>query len=450
MFGTIRKSHIFIAAILAIGFFTASVTSSFAQDLTPEQEAKLRADLAAIEAEIKQQEAILTQKRTEGVSIERDVSILNAKIKSAQLKIRQHELVISNLGKDISVKNNTITALGTRIDNSRESLAQVIERTREIDNYSIAEAILSNQDISKFFIDLDSFASIQQSLKTHLDGIKDAKSQNETVKKDLDVKRNKEIDVKVNVERETNIIKQAEAEKKRLLNLNKNEQKNYQTNIASNNAKATAIRNQLFKLRDAGPIKFGDAVTYAKAAEARTGVRAAFVLAIIQQESNLGANVGRCYLTDAATGAGVAASTGKAFPNLMKASRDVQPFMKITADLGRDPYKTLVSCPLSVGYGGAMGPAQFIPSTWQIFAARIATALGKPASDPWNPQDAFMASSMYLGDLGAGAKTHTTERNAACRYYSGRSCSGSNTFYGDQVMARVNNIQNNIDILQGI
>ncbi len=450
MFGTIRKSYILIAIFSAFVFLTAHVGSIFAQDLTPEQEQKLRAELAQIEAEIKDQETILKQRQSEGASIERDVSILNSKIKTAQLKIRQHELTINNLGKDISVKNNTITALGSRIDSGKDSLAQIIEKTREIDNYSMVEAILSNQDISKFFIDLDSFASINQSLKTHLDGIKDAKSENETVKKELDVKRNKEIDIKVSVERETNVIKQAEAEKKRLLSLNKDQQKGYQTVIATKKQEADKIRNQLFKLRDAGPIKFGDAVTYAKAAEARTGVRAAFVLAIIQQESNLGANVGRCYLTNPETGAGVGATSGTVFSNLMKANRDVQPFLKITADLGRDPYKTLVSCPLSTGYGGAMGPAQFIPSTWQIFAQRIAVALGKPASDPWNPQDAFMASSMYLGDLGAHNKTYTTERNAACRYYSGRTCSGTNVFYGDQVMARVKSIQDNIDILAGL
>ena len=96
-----------------------------------------------------------------------------------------------------------------------------------------------------------------------------------------------------------------------------------------------------------------------------------------------------------------------------------------------------------------MGPSQFIPSTWKLFEDRIASALGKPASDPWNPQDAFMASGFYLGDLGATAQTYTAERNAACRYYSGRSCSGSNTFYGNQVMARVSAIQANIDILGG-
>lgn len=436
------------ALFLGVYHYTAPV---FAQsnDLTPEQEAKLRAELADIESQIKQQQNILSQKATEGVSIQRDIDILNARIKQAQLKIKAKELSISKLGKDITVRTNTISALGTRIDRGRQSLEQIIQRTREIDNYSYIEAMLSTSDISDFFIDLDSFTSIKQSLQTHLTDIKDAKSKNETVRKELDVKRTEEIDVKTSIENEKKIIERSEAEKKRLLALNKNEQANYKTLIANNTRRASEIRNQLFRLRDAAAIKFGDAVTYAKAASAKSGTRAAFILAIIQQESSLGANVGRCYLTDATTGAGVHSTSGRVYSNLMKASRDVQPFLDITSALGRDPYKTLVSCPLNIGFGGAMGPAQFIPSTWQLFETRIANALGKSHSDPWNPQDAFMASGFYLADLGAGSQTYTAERNAACRYYSGRSCSGSNAFYGNQVMARVKTIQDNIDILDG-
>jgi membrane-bound lytic murein transglycosylase B len=353
------------------------------------------------------------------------------------------------LGKDISIKTNTINTLGGKIVKSKDSLSQIIQRTREIDNYSVAEALLSSKDISEFFIDLDSFTSIKQQMRSHLTTIKTAKAENEEAKQDLDNKRNEEIGIKVNVENERKIIQNAEAQKKKLLALNKNEQKAYKSVIADKNKRAAEIRNALFQLRDSAAIKFGDAVTYAKAASAKTGVRAAFVLSIIQQESNLGANVGACFLRNQETGAGVRRSSGAAVQNLMKPNRDVKPFLEVTASLGRDPFNTPVSCPLSYGFGGAMGPAQFIPSTWALFKDRIATLNNKPVADPWNPQDAFMASALYLADLGASSQTATAERNAACRYYSGRSCSGSNTFYGNQVMARVKTMQDNINILQG-
>jgi len=439
---------VIIASILP---FTGN-TDVYAQsnNLTPEQEAALRSELASIEQQIKEQEAILSSKKNEGASLERDIAILNAQIKSAQLKIQAHELSINKLGKDITVKTNTIRTLSERIDAGKESLAQIVQRAREIDDYSMIEALLTNQDVSEFFVDVDSYISIKSSLRNRLDEIRNAKSENELAKKDLDTKRNQEIDLKVNVQAEQSKIKTAEAEKKRLLTLNKNQQQSYQTIISNKQARAQEIRNALFKLRDVEAIKFGDAVALAKRASAKTGVRAAYVLAIIQQESNLGANVGQCYLTDEATGAGVKKSSGAVVQNVMKPTRDVQPFLSITKALGRDPYKTVVSCPLSIGYGGAMGPAQFIPSTWRLFEDKIAQYVGRSASDPWNPEDAFMASALYLADLGAASQSYTAERNAACRYYSGRSCSGSNTFYGDQVMGRVQTIQDNIDILSNL
>ncbi len=122
--------------ISGVNIFSTKTAEAQSTDLTPEQEAKLRAELADIENQIKTQQGILTQKAGEGVSIQRDIDILNARIKQAQLKIRAKELSINKLGKDITVKTNTITALGTRIDRGRESLQQIIQRTREIDNYS--------------------------------------------------------------------------------------------------------------------------------------------------------------------------------------------------------------------------------------------------------------------------------------------------------------------------
>ncbi len=158
-------------------------------------------------------------------------------------------------------------------------------------------------------------------------------------------------------------------------------------------------------------------------------------------------------MTNQQTGAGIKVTTGAAVANVMKPSRDVQPFLRITTAAGRDPSQTRVSCPFDTGYGGAMGPSQFIPSTWELFQSRIAQALGKANPDPWNAQDAFMASALYLSDLGAFNGDLAGERNAACRYYSGRGCDSkkpANSFYGDQVMAKATSIQvNMIDPLSG-
>jgi membrane-bound lytic murein transglycosylase B len=129
----------------------------------------------------------------------------------------------------------------------------------------------------------------------------------------------------------------------------------------------------------------------------------------------------------------------------MKPTRDVAPFLEITNALGFNAFKTAVSCPIpsAGGWGGAMGPAQFIPSTWKLFEERLKTMLGYEAN-PWSPRDAFMASSMYLTDLGAVGTSTSAQNKAACRYYGS---GGSTCTYSKNVMKLKSTIQDNIDLL---
>jgi membrane-bound lytic murein transglycosylase B len=188
-----------------------------------------------------------------------------------------------------------------------------------------------------------------------------------------------------------------------------------------------------------------------------TGVRPALILAILMQESSLGVNVGACYLRDYDTGSGVSIKSGDVKPRTMHPTRDVPVFKTVTSKLGRDPQKTQVSCWIPAysggqpsGWGGAMGPSQFIPSTWQLFESRITSSTGAAVADPWNPYHAITATALYLEDLGAVAGNETAERNAACKYYSGRSCSASNAgaSYGNSVMKKLYAMQADIDKLQ--
>jgi membrane-bound lytic murein transglycosylase B len=438
----------FVASFFMISI--SSIVNAQSLDCTnPDNRAQCLAELDKVEKEISELNAQLASKQKEAGSIARDKAVLEIQTQQAKLKIKTHEYSIAKLGKDIVAKESNIQLLGNSISKSKEGLAEMIVRSQELDSFSLVEILLAQEDMSGFFQDLDAYGSIQSRIQDEIAYIRKDKTESEKQKVELDEKRNEEYDSKYAVEAQKKIIEKAEAEKQRLLNLNKKEQATYQGTIAEKAAQVTKIKNALFALRDTGAIKFEDAVAFAKKAGKAAGVRPAFILAILQQESNLGANVGSCYMTNTETGAGVRVSSGAAVANVMKPTRDVQPFLAITKALGRDPFTTRVSCPFTIGYGGAMGPAQFIPSTWQIFAARVAKANGVGVANPWNASDAFTASAMYLADLGATAQTASAERNAACRYYSGRACGSSgNTFYGDQVMARALKLQGDIDLIQ--
>ena len=411
-----------------------------------EQEAEWRTELDQTEKDIAKWQGILDASKQNTKSLQQEAALLNAKIQQAKAFIKQKNIAIAKLDQDIAQKNAHITSLEGQISDGHDSLAQLLRKTNEIDQFSLPEVMLGNKNISDFWSDIDTFQSVNRSLQDLFVKIRATKDLTEKEKAALDKQKDKEADTKAAKELEQKQVQANEKEKETLISYSKTAEKTYAQVLADRQAKAAEIRAKLFKLAGGSEaIPFGTALSYAQVASAKTGVEPAFLLAILTQESNLGGNVGKCYLTDSATGAGVNIDTGRVWSNLMKATRDVQPFLEITNRLGFNAFKTVVSCPTAgtSGYGGAMGPAQFIASTWQLFEDRLKSFLGHEAN-PWDPQDAFAASAFYLGDLGASAGTYSAEIRSACKYYGS---GGSSCKYGKNVMALKNSIQSDIDYL---
>jgi membrane-bound lytic murein transglycosylase B len=248
--------------------------------------------------------------------------------------------------------------------------------------------------------------------------------------------------------RESSVIKK---DKDWLLHLTETEYQKYLSERQERQQKATEIRSRIFELIGIPEAPtFGEAYEIAKYVSGITGVRPALLLAVLKQESNIGKNVGQCYLKNPSTGSGVVVYNSKSVAKVMKPSRDVSPFLDITQALGRDPYNTPVSCPMSYGWGGAMGPAQFIPSTWKIYKDRLSNITGKPG-DPWNIKDAFLAAGLYLSDYGAVQQTYNGEWKAAMIYFSGTSRRTQYNgwgFYGDSVMRITEGYEDDIAALE--
>lgn len=442
---------ILILVIIVTSFFAKTAKADFdclllTTSSSPANKDYCRSELAQIEAQLadllaKQKE----QQKTSG-TIKGDVDYLTSQINALKTKIKARGLVIAQLKVNIKEKESTIKSLSSKIEREHESLAKLLRNTHEFDNENVVHLILSGDSVSNFYSDLEAYDSIKKAVKASADVIRGVKTQTEDAKKDLEKKQDAETDAKADLESAQKKVAQTEAEKKKLLALSKEKESEYQKLAAEKKIKADKIRSALFNLAGISTkIDFGTALSYANEVKKLTGVDPAFLLAILTQESNLGANVGQCYLTNTVTGAGVGKNTGTPFSNVMKPTRDVEPFLEITNALGFNAFQTAVSCPVAgvVGWGGAMGPAQFIPSTWKIFEKRLATILGHSAN-PWSPRDAFLASGMYLTDLGAVGSSTSAQNKAACRYYGS---GGSSCAYSRSVQKIKSGIQDNIDLL---
>jgi len=419
--------------VIAVGSFFLTPTFAHAE-IAAEQRARLEAQLAYIEAQIAQQQTLLNSKQKERTSLERDVAILDAQIKKSQLSIKARDITIRGLQSEIAHKEASIGELDVKVSAGQESLAQLLRLTRESDETSLVELALSGT-FSEFFQDLDSFGTLQRALGTSFEQMETLKGSLTESKQALLAQQSEQEDLRKIQVLEQQSIKAREREKQKVLKDTKGQEAAYQKLIASQKKTAAEIRAALFSFRDSAAIPFGDAYTYAMAASAKTGVRPAIILAIISEESNLGENVG----------------TGSWAVD-MHPTRDRPVFAQIVAELGLDPNQMPVSKKPWYGWGGAMGPAQFIPSTWILYKDRIAAITGNNPPNPWDARTAIFATALLMMDNGADEQTPRAERLAALRYLAGwkNASNPAYAFYGDDVMEISIKMQKQIDILQGV
>lgn len=416
------------------------------QNLSESDKAELRICEKQLNDELVEIENQKNKVTGERKSLESDKKLIDLKVAEVKSKIKSTQTTIKKLAGDINAKETKIKSLGDKINQNKEYIAKILADIRKLDDVRAVVALSSSGTFADIFKDFGDYKSLQGTLADNLDGLKTNKKFIEVEKEVLLDKKDETEALKAKQEEDRKEEEQRSKEKKDLIALTKQQEKDYEKILTEKKAKAAAIKSRLFSFAggNTAAIPFGTALAHAELAQAKTGVPAAFVLAILTQESALGANVGKCYLTNPDTGYGINIKTNAVMKNTMKPTRDVQPFIEITTGLGMDPYKTVISCPIAgvAGWGGAMGPAQFIASTWKSIASRVAAITG--TSNPWDAKDSIIASATYLGDLGA-TNTYLSQIKAACRYYG---TGGSNCSYGKQVLARVAKIQNDIDYLK--
>ena len=461
-----RRSFYFalLASFFAVVPFTAS-----AQDATQavaDRQQQLQAQLDQIESQIAGQQELLDKAQSQHQTLQSQIDVYDAEIKKTELQIQAINLTITQLSGNIDVHNQTLSSLSDQLAAEKESLAQIMRQTQMLDGYSAVSVALGSQDVSGFFSDLDAFASIKNAMADSFDQIRQTSSSTEAEKEALQSRLAEQEQLRTVAQLAEQAVQAQEAGKQKLLDETKGVEANFQKLIAGNQKTAAQIRSELFLLRDSAAIPFGTALTYAEQAEKATGVRAAVTLGVLKQETNLGENLG----------------TGTWRVD-MNPTRDRPVFVYLTQTLGLDPDKMPVSKKPWYGWGGAMGPGQFIPSTWVCYGGfvnvntgtcappsganasfwqgpwqyvankdRVRTLLGtsKP-SDPWDAQVAIMATAMLMADNGAAAQTPAAERLAALRYFAGwgGASNPAYSFYGDGVMEFAAEFQQDIDQLAG-
>jgi len=438
--------------------FAAEEDSSYNQlaqsgtfvEQTREEREQLEQELADLEKQILEQEATVRDLRSQGSSLKSEITRLESSIEKLRLQIKAVNISLTNLDQEIQTNELHIIKTEEDIAFNKEALIKALQKVYEHQYISLIEVLLENPQLSSFFGNINNLLEVQNTLSLTIEKVEALQLALLNEKELLGIQYTDAQALKEYRANQQYGIEQTKSDRKQLLVVTQGKEAKYQELLQETKKTAAEIRSRIFRLLGGGELTFEQAYEFAKLAEGATGVRAALILAVLSRESALGRNVGQCPYYDEKTGT-----------YYMHPKRDVQPFLEITAKLGLNAATMLVSCPNSDGaYGGAMGPAQFIPSTWLLFENAIARVTGNDPPSPWRNADAFAATALYLDEaydssgcieyskqIPEDART-LRERCAAAKYYAGGNWHRFRWAYGEPVVKLANELQGDIDILE--
>ena len=399
----------------------------------------------------------ITKTQQQKNTLQNQISTLKKKITGLEYKINQGTLMVKDLNSQIGDTQVSIDKTTVRIQDSQNQISQILRTVYQEDKKSSVQILLEG-NLADFFSNIAYLENLNSKVSDLLESTKNLGAYLESQKTKMDTEKGQiQTTIKVqSLQKQEQVLNQQQQAAN--LKLTEAQYQQQLTDKADADKKAAAIRSRIFDLLGVSQApNFGDAYAIAKYVSSLTGVRAAFIMAVLTQESNLGKNVGQCYVKNTQTGDGVKIKTGAFSPKTMSPTRDIPIFLTLIdainkgRGLARDALNTPVSCVIyyngrPYGWGGAMGPAQFIPSTWvnSGYGQKVTDITGKVA-DPWDIRDAFLANGLYLRALGG----QSDEFHAAMKYYCGANCTAYDRFYGNSVISIANQYEADIKAIGG-
>src|SRR3989344_8959543 len=237
---------LYSALLSAVLFFTPLVFiyAQTAGELSNKISQK-NAEIAKLEEEIKGYQTELT-------SLEKQKSSLNGSLKqlditakklAADIAITQSKIERTNL--KISSLNTEINTKEVSISNTADAIALDIRRTNEYEREDVALSLLSQNDLSQIWNEIDTMAFIREEMTEKVLELKQVKVGLEDTRAETEAAKNELVSLKSKLGDQKKIVDQNTAEKKKLLTQTKNSEASYQNILKAQLSKIEAFEKEL-------------------------------------------------------------------------------------------------------------------------------------------------------------------------------------------------------------
>lgn len=231
---------LFILVFLPVFFILAQTAEEVQTKISQKN-----SDIDKLEQEIKSYQTQLDE-------LSKQKSSLNGSIKALDLtrkklvadigvtgkKIEKTNLKITGLSKDINTKQSSIS-------NNIEAIGEGIKQANEFENESIVESILSSEDFSLIWNDIDNTIRLREKIRGQITELKQVKGELEDTRKETIDAKNELLSLKSKLADQKKIVEQNAKEKNKLLTQTKNSEANYQKILKERLAQKDAIEKEL-------------------------------------------------------------------------------------------------------------------------------------------------------------------------------------------------------------
>ncbi|MFI5206316.1 MAG: hypothetical protein ACHQVK_05240, partial [Candidatus Paceibacterales bacterium] len=291
----------------------------------------------------------ITKTQQQKNTLQSQVTSLKNKITGLEYQINQGTLMVKGLNLQINDTQVSIDKTTLKIQNSQNEIAQILNAVYRQDQTPAFE-ILAKGNLSDFFSNVAYLESLNGKINDLLDSTKNLESYLTTQKGNQETEKGQlQTTIQIqSLQKQQN--EQNKAQQENYLQLTEVQYQQQLKDQQDAQQKASAIKARIFDLIGVpNAPTFGEAYAIAKYVANVTGLRPSFIMAVLTQESNLGKNVGQCYLKNTSTGDGIRIKTGAYSPKTMNPNRDIPAFLNIISSINqskgliRDALSTPVS-----------------------------------------------------------------------------------------------------------
>lgn len=246
----------------------------FAEDSTPTPTPKSSGDtptptpdnskekIDEINDRIRQLEETISGLQEEEKTLSSQIDVMDNQIQLTEYRINVTHQEIGELNDDIGVATTKVSKLETSLDGITKILLNRIVATYEVGSAEPIHLLLSANNLSDFFTRANYLRAVQAHDKKLIFDTQQAKNDYQNQKTIFEVKKEKVEVLKGQLEEYTSQLDADKAEKEELLSVTQNDERKYQSLLASARAERNAIEGVVssIKLVDGSPVTKGQTI----------------------------------------------------------------------------------------------------------------------------------------------------------------------------------------------